>query len=287
MKIQIVHDNNYHKWFVECIDNGVSTFLSTTTNTFTNTGKDAYYFRTRKLAREALAKYKGVFKKAQKKRKAVKPKAKLFTAADRKEALEKLKDTVAINTFTRGTVAYLMGQCKWICTDGVVRGISGGQDTSGYFFKSVKEAEDAALIHFGILPKPVVVPQPKVFGYSYLLDMYDCAPGVADDMELTYRFLETLVDKLGMTRMSQPFVIHGPTKDGKELYPEKAGVSGWVPLIESGISIHSIEPTHFITLDVYSCRSFEKELVYNYAKELFGFKQHEETFLERGTKYHK
>jgi S-adenosylmethionine/arginine decarboxylase-like enzyme len=116
--------------------------------------------------------------------------------------------------------------------------------------------------------------------------MYDCAPGVADNMELTYRFLETLVDKLGMTRMSQPFVIHGPTKDGVEIYPDKAGISGWVPLIESGISVHSIEPTHFITLDVYSCRYFDKELVYNYAKELFGFKQHEETFLERGTKYH-
>ena len=50
------------------------------------------------------------------------------------------------------------------------------------------------------------------FGYSYYLDMYDCKAGTADDMELTYRFLERLVDKIGMTRMSQPVVMHGPTR---------------------------------------------------------------------------
>ncbi len=125
----------------------------------------------------------------------------------------------------------------------------------------------------------------KPFGYSYFLDMYGCKDGVADDMELTYRFLERLVDRIGMTRMSQPVVIHGPTDHGRELYPEKAGVSGWVPLIESGIQIHSIEPTHFITLDVYSCKEFDPKVIMEYAKECFGFTEHEEHFFVRGKSY--
>jgi len=125
----------------------------------------------------------------------------------------------------------------------------------------------------------------KPFGYSYLLDMTNCLPGVADDMELTYRFLEELVDRLGMTRMSQPFVIHGPTHNGKELFPAKAGVSGWVPLIESGIQIHSLEPSHFITLDVYSCREFEPLTVFSFARDMFGFTEHEAHWLVRGNKY--
>ena len=125
----------------------------------------------------------------------------------------------------------------------------------------------------------------KPFGYSYFLDMYGCKDGVADDMELTYRFLERLVDRIGMTRMSQPVVIHGPTDHGRELYPEKAGVSGWVPLIESGIQIHSIEPTHFITLDVYSCKEFDPKVIMEYAKECFGFTEHEEHFFVRGKVY--
>lgn len=125
----------------------------------------------------------------------------------------------------------------------------------------------------------------KPFGYSYLLDMFGCLPGTADDMELTYRFLERLVDDLGMTRMSAPVVIHAPRDKGVEIYPDKAGVSGWVPLIESGIQIHSIEPTHFITLDVYSCKRFEPTTVYNLARETFGFMDHEHFFTMRGKQY--
>jgi S-adenosylmethionine/arginine decarboxylase-like enzyme len=115
--------------------------------------------------------------------------------------------------------------------------------------------------------------------------MYHCAEGVADDLELHYRFLEELVDRLDMTRMSQPVVIHGPRDKGVEIFPEKAGVSGWVPLIESGIQIHSLEPAHFITLDVYSCRVFQPDTVMTFARETFKFRKSEHNFLLRGSKY--
>lgn len=126
----------------------------------------------------------------------------------------------------------------------------------------------------------------KPFGYSYFLDMYDCANGTADDLELIYRFLEYLVDEIGMTRMTPPVVVHGPTKNGSEIYPDKAGVSGWVGLIESGIQIHAIEPKHFISLDVYSCSCFKPETVLEFARKHFGFKKYEDHFLERGLDYH-
>jgi S-adenosylmethionine/arginine decarboxylase-like enzyme len=125
----------------------------------------------------------------------------------------------------------------------------------------------------------------KPFGYSYYLDMYDCREGAADDLELHYRFLERVVDKIGMTRMSQPVVMHGPTRNGVEIYPDKAGVSGWIPLIESGIQIHSMEPKRFITLDVYSCNKFDAEIIYDYAKECFGFVDSEQHYFVRGKKY--
>ena len=126
----------------------------------------------------------------------------------------------------------------------------------------------------------------RPFGYSYFLDMYDCEDTTADDMELVYRFLERLVDEIGMTRMTPPIVIHGPTDHGREIYADKWGVSGWVGLIESGIQIHAIEAKHFISLDVYSCAEFKPEVVLNFAKKTFGFKKHEAHFLERGIDYH-
>ena len=125
----------------------------------------------------------------------------------------------------------------------------------------------------------------KPSGYSYFLDMYECREGAADDLELHYRFLERVVDKIGMTRMSQPVVMHGPTNHGTEVYADKAGVSGWVPLIESGIQIHSMEPKRFITLDVYSCKEFDKQVILDYARECFGFKEHEDHFFVRGKAY--
>lgn len=287
MKTKIARDRikeskNYGNWYVCQGDIFSGLYLSNKTGDFryVNNNADDFYFKTRELAREALANYKGL-KTQTKKPRAVTPKVKLFTMADRKEALEKLKDKVEINTFTQGTVLFFRQAGEWLCKDGQRRGVCVGQQHfDSYYYKTLTEAEDALLKYFNV---PVI--QPKVFGYSYLLDMYDCAPGVADDMELTYRFLETLVDKLGMTRMSQPFVIHGPTKDGVELYPDKAGVSAWVPLIESGVQIHSLEPTHFITLDCYSCKHFDKNVVLEYARECFKFKKHEEHWLERGKQY--
>ena len=111
----------------------------------------------------------------------------------------------------------------------------------------------------------------KPFGYSYFLDMYNTATGTADNMELVYRFLERLVDEIGMTRMTPPIVIHGPTDHGEEIYADKYGVSGWVGLIESGIQIHAIEAKHFISLDVYSCSCFKPETVLEFAKTHFLF----------------
>ena len=115
--------------------------------------------------------------------------------------------------------------------------------------------------------------------------MYECEDTTADDLELVYRFLERLVDEIGMTRMTPPIVIHGPTDHGREIYEDKWGVSGWVGLIESGIQIHAIEAKHFISLDVYSCSCFKPETVLEFAKKHFLFDKYEEHFLKRGLDY--
>jgi len=107
------------------------------------------------------------------------------------------------------------------------------------------------------------------FGYSVFLDAFECKPGVCDDLELHYRFLEELVDALGMTKMTNPIVVHAPRDKGIELFPDKAGCSGWIGLIESGIQIHSIEPTRFMTLDVYSCKVFSPNVVNDMVQKFF------------------
>ncbi len=126
-----------------------------------------------------------------------------------------------------------------------------------------------------------------MFGKSYHLDLYGCDN--TDSLEICYRFLEELVFRLNMTQAGTIYLTHGLTKfengDRIEMFPEKAGISGFVPLVESGISIHTLNPSKFITLDVYSCKMFDNFTVLNLAKEYFGYNSYEEHALLRGNRY--
>ena len=126
----------------------------------------------------------------------------------------------------------------------------------------------------------------KPFGYSLYLDAHGCTPAKKlDSIDVAYDFLNDLLEKIGMSKQSEPNVVR---TDGKK-YPDKAGLSASVFLVESGIMLHTISTKKsFISLDVYSCKKFDKELV----KKLLNKTYHpkvitNEQFFERGTEYMK
>ena len=119
------------------------------------------------------------------------------------------------------------------------------------------------------------------FGHLMTLDLYGCKKGACDDLTLCYNFLEDIVEQLKMKKQSPPYIFRS---DGV-LYPDRAGLSGWVPLIESGIQIHTLTPKNFISIDVYSCRKFIPNDIENFAKNYFGCKEVEMNYIERGVKY--
>src|SRR5271167_3190405 len=92
-----------------------------------------------------------------------------------------------------------------------------------------------------------------VFGYELLLDLYECKAGVCDDLTLCYNFLDEIVGFLGMEKQAPPSIF----RSDATRFPDKAGLSGWVPLIESSIVIHTLTPKDFITVDIYCCRTFD------------------------------
>lgn len=123
--------------------------------------------------------------------------------------------------------------------------------------------------------------QPKPFGYLLTLDLYACKSGVCGDIALCYDFLEALVATLGMTKQSPPFIFRSPPE-----YADKAGLSGWVPLIESGIQIHTLVPKSFISIDVYCCHEFEAGAAIELAQATFAPRNFEANQMPRGIKYH-
>ena len=121
------------------------------------------------------------------------------------------------------------------------------------------------------------------FGYQLLLDLYDCKLGACDDLGLCYEFLEQVIHVLKVEQQSPPFIFR---TDGKR-YPDKAGLSGWIPLVESGIQIHTLTPKDFISIDIYSCRKFEIDPLKDFVRSYFQPKRMDEQFLERGLDYYK
>jgi len=123
----------------------------------------------------------------------------------------------------------------------------------------------------------------NAFGYELLLDLYDCKSGVCDDLALCYRFLDEFVEYLGMEKQSPPSIFF---TDGKR-FPDKAGLSGWAPLVESSIVIHTLTPKNFISIDVYCCKKFDIGKAKAFVTRFFSPKRLDAQFVLRGTDYYK
>lgn len=125
------------------------------------------------------------------------------------------------------------------------------------------------------------MPAQTPFGHLMTLDLYGCKEGVCNDLNLCYQFLEDLVVKLKMNKQSPPYIFRSDATK----YPDKAGLSGWIPLIQSGIQIHTLAPKNFISIDVYSCGPFSANNIKDFVQHYFGCKEVEMNFIDRGVKY--
>ena len=121
----------------------------------------------------------------------------------------------------------------------------------------------------------------KVFGYQLLVDCYDCKEGACDDLALCYEFLDQIVPFIEMEKQGEPAVF----RTDEVRFPGKDGLSGWVPLAESSIVIHTLSLNNYISLDVYSCKEFDTDKVIEFVKKWFTPKNIDTNFVHRGTKY--
>lgn len=123
----------------------------------------------------------------------------------------------------------------------------------------------------------------KAFGYELLLDLYDCKPGACDDLALCYKFLDEIVEYLGMQKQAPPNIFY---TDGKR-FPDKAGLSGWAPLVDSSIVIHTLSPKNFISIDIYCCNKFDIDKAKAFVRRFFSPKRMDEQYVLRGMDYYK
>ncbi len=100
------------------------------------------------------------------------------------------------------------------------------------------------------------------------------------DEDLVRNFLYDYPDSLDMTRITEPNVLkyEAPKR-------EDSGVSGFVIIAESHISIHTFPRKNYINIDIFSCQPFDHELALEDVKELFGLTKVKTWLLDRGLEW--
>lgn len=116
------------------------------------------------------------------------------------------------------------------------------------------------------------------WGFQLVLDCFGCSEEVCCDLERGYEFLDKICVHLHMTKQTQPYIF----KTCESAFPGKPGYSGWVPIIESGIQIHTSANNRFISIDVYSCKTFDEADVLDFVRNWFAPTHIETCFLQRG-----
>ncbi|HEX4953513.1 MAG TPA: S-adenosylmethionine decarboxylase [Thermoanaerobaculia bacterium] len=116
------------------------------------------------------------------------------------------------------------------------------------------------------------------WGYQLIIDCFGCDEDVCCDLDLGYEFLDKICLELHMTKQTQPYIF----KTCETTFPGRPGYSGWVPIIESGIQVHTSAKNRFISVDVYSCKKFDQKAVEDFVKRWFNPRVIETVLLRRG-----
>lgn len=100
------------------------------------------------------------------------------------------------------------------------------------------------------------------------------------DLPALYELLDTLPGRINMTKIMPPIVTRyvGVT-------PEDWGISGFVMIAESHISVHTFPERGEVAIDVFSCKEYDPAQVCDFMIEVFGLNEVETCVLRRGLEY--
>ena len=100
------------------------------------------------------------------------------------------------------------------------------------------------------------------------------------DEDLVRALLDRYPAEIGMTKIAPPYVCR--YQAGK---PEDSGVSGFVLIAESHISVHTFPERGYLWVDIFSCKGFEAERAIRSVKADFGLADVRTFVLPRGLEY--
>ncbi len=87
-----------------------------------------------------------------------------------------------------------------------------------------------------------------------IIDGYSSDAEILQSEDFIYQLLDRYPAEIGMTKISSPYVLR--YTGGKT---EEWGISGFVFIAESHISVHTFVERRYVNVDVFSCKDFDAD----------------------------
>ncbi len=100
------------------------------------------------------------------------------------------------------------------------------------------------------------------------------------DLDALHQLLDTLPSQIAMTKIMAPVVMRYVGS-----VPQDWGLSGFVMIAESHIAAHTFPQRGEVSIDVFSCKTFDAARVCELFVEAFGLAEIESCVLRRGLEY--
>ena len=112
-----------------------------------------------------------------------------------------------------------------------------------------------------------------------MLELYGCDRQLLSDEPLMRSVLEKYPARVGMERVSPVHLYQIETSN-----PLDDGLSGFVVIAQSHVSLHAWPEYGEVDIDICSCKEFRQEDAIAFAKEMFHTEDVEAHFVDRGSR---
>ena len=113
-----------------------------------------------------------------------------------------------------------------------------------------------------------------------IIDGFGANRKMLESEDIIYDLLDRYPSQIGMTKVAPPQVFK---YIGSK--PEDWGISGFVLIAESHISIHTFPERCYVNIDIFSCKDFDSEYAIQELKAIFEFDEIQKYLLNRGLEY--
>ena len=113
-----------------------------------------------------------------------------------------------------------------------------------------------------------------------IIDGYGGDPRRLADLELVRALLDDVPLEIGMVKIAPPYVCR---YEGSK--PSDWGITGFVLIAESHLSVHTFPERGLLWADIFSCKSFDADRLVEAVREAFSLREARVTLLGRGLEY--